>query len=87
MTKFILGFLVLASSYAFAAGVDSEAEIRVRPSRSIVIKCFQGTQVETIQAASDDLRLLRVGQTEVGYEVYVDDFFVASCDNVVVDGH
>ena len=87
MNKIVLAFLVLASGSAFAAGVDSQMEIRVRPSRSVVIKCYQGAQVETIQGSSDDLKLLRVGQTEVGYEVYVDDFFVASCDNVVVNGH
>jgi hypothetical protein len=87
MGKIVIVLALMASGSTFAAGADSQTEIRVRPSRSVVIKCYQGANAESIQGASDDLKILRVGQTEVGYEVYVDDFFVASCDNIVVNGH
>jgi hypothetical protein len=71
MGKIVIVLALMASGSAFA----------------VVIKCYQGANAESIQGASDDLKILRVGQTEVGYEVYVDDFFVASCDNIVVNGH
>jgi hypothetical protein len=88
MTKIAFALLLLFTVNAFAASSssDSQAEIKVRPSRAVVITCYISGTIEKITGASDSLKILRVGQTEVGYEVYSDDFFVASCDNVLVKG-
>ena len=86
MTKsiFLSLSLFFVSGTAFAAA--NETEIRIRPARAVTINCIQGEKVEVVTGSSDELTLVRVDGTQVKYEVYADDFFVASCDNVVLKG-
>ena len=82
MIKFCILALVGFTGTAFAA----ETEIRVRPGRTVSITCFYSGTTTDITGSSDELKLIRVGENVIKYEIYQDDYMVASCDNVLITG-
>jgi len=79
-------FLLMLCALSVTAAAAEPVKIRLRPSRLIEISCGQGGVIHKITGSSDELTLYRVSQT-AQYEVYKDDFIVASCSSVFVTSH
>ena len=81
-----LVFLLFAIALAPAAQADgAAAQVKLRPGRLIQIVCNQGSERLKVQGSSDQLRIYRVGESRVHYEIFTDDFITASCDSIRVE--